>query len=242
MGRPSLRQVHTTPLGATRDRSHDSDYPLATARFTVRRDATSRSDGRVTDVLTDSGSANRQTGVLLANPTSGAIAPAALAEFTRRAVSDAAPIYDDPHDVLSRLDDMLGAEHPDVFMTALFGSTRQHDHGILISISNRGHALPLVISAGIAHPVGPQSTILGLAARRDLGGVVSQVSLGRGDQLLLVNDRPSDLPIPQPHRPEIERDLPIGASDHDLAEHVIEVYGATSVDVIVISATSGCDL
>lgn len=50
-----------------------------------------------------------------------------------------------------------------------------------------------------------------------------EVVLGVGDQLVLINDRPSDTPIPQPHRAEIVRSRPFGLSDHDLAAHVIDL-------------------
>ncbi len=236
----SVSYPHDTPLGSTPDQRRSVDTPTD-AQFTVRRDATSRSDGRVTDVLAPVDRATRRTAVFLANPTAGAIEPAALAEFARRTVRHAVPIYDDQRDVLSRVDDLLAVNHPGVFMTALFGSVQQHDHSVSVCITNRGHALPLVVSAGTARPIGVHSTVLGSTAHRDLRGDLSRVTLGRGEQLLLINDRPTDGPMPQPYRPDVVRNLPVNVSDHDLAEHIIDIYGAASVDVIVISARSGCD-
>lgn len=235
----SLSHAHSTTLDSTHDRSRGGVDTPTEAQFTVRRDAPSRSDGRVTDVLASLDHASRRTDVFLANPTAGASEPAALAEFARRSVRDAALIYDDPRDVLSRVDDLLALEHPGVFMTALFGVVDQHDHTVSVSIANRGHVLPIVVSAGAARPVGVHSTVLGSTAHRDRRGDLSRISLGRGHQLLLINDRPPDIPMPQPHRADVVRNLPIDVSDHDLAEHVIETYGASSVDVIVISAGSG---
>jgi len=233
----ALSHLHSTP-GSTHDRHRGVDT-LTEAQFTVRRDATSRSDGRVTEVLATLDHATRRPGVFLANPTVGATEPAALAEFTRRTVRDARPIYDDPRHVLSRVDDLLAVDHPGLFMTALFGSVQQHEHAVSVSIANRGHALPIVVSAGTARPVGVHSIVLGSTAHSDRRGDLSRVTLGRGDQLLLINDRPSDGPMPQPYRPDVVRNLPIDVSDHDLAEYVIELYGTSSVDVIVISASNG---
>lgn len=230
----------STPLGSAHNRRGAVDAPTI-AQFTVRRDATSRSDGRVTDVLAALDQTMRRSCVFLANPTAGAIEPAALAEFARRTVRDAALIYDDPRDVLSRVNDLLAVENPGVFMTALYAVVEQYDCAVSVSIANSGHALPIVVSAGTSRPVGVHSTPLGTTAHRDRRGDLSRVTLGGGDQLLLINDRPSDVPMPQPYRPDVVRNLPTDVSDHDLAEHVIEAYGASSVDVIVISAGCGLD-
>ncbi len=229
--------AQTPPSGALSGLHHDVAVTV-TAQFVVRRDATSRSDGRVTDVLTTSAGATRQPAVFLANPTAGPIEPAALAEFCRRAVAAGAPIYDDPHDVLSRLGDLIAVHHPGVYMTALFGSLEQQDHRITVCIANRGHVLPLVVSAGSVRPIGLHGTVLGETAHSTRQRALSRVVLGVGDQLVLINDRPSDTPIPQPHRAEIVRSRPFGLSDHDLAAHVIDLYDNASVDVIVISARS----
>lgn len=209
-----------------------------TARFVIRRDATSRSDGRVTDVLTISGGAAPQPAVFLANPTGGRVEPAALAEFCRRAVATAAPIYDDPHDVLLRLDDLVAVHHPGVFMSALFGTVETHDDHVAVCVANRGHVLPIVASAESIYPVGLHGTILGVTGRLARPRIVTRVVLRDGDQIVLVNDRPLDTPIPQPYRTDIVRSRPLGLSDHDLAAHVIDLYDNQSVDVIVISAGS----
>ncbi len=237
----ALSHAHSAPLGSTHGRSRDGVDTPTEAQFTVRRDAPSRSDGRVTDVLAALDHTTRRTDVFLANPTAGATEPAALAEFARRTVRAAALIYDDPRDVLSRVDDLLVLDHPGVFMTALFGVVDQHDHTVSISIANRGHVLPIVVAARSARPVGVHSTVLGSTAHRNRRGDLSRVTLARGDQLLLINDRPGDVPMPQPHRADVVRNLPTDVSDYDLAEHVIELYGESSVDVIVISSSSGFD-
>lgn len=235
----SLGVLHSTPPGSTLGRYRNDADARPVARFTVRRDATSRCDGRVSDVLATHDSPMR-TDLFLANPTAGATEPAALAEFARQTVRFGASIYDDPRDVLAQVDDLLAMDDPGVFMTALYGMVEQHDLAVAVSIANRGHALPIVVSAGSASHVGLHSAVLGSKAHRYFRGDLSRVTLERGDQLLLINDRPSDVPMPQPHRPDVVRNLPVGVSDHDLAEHVIEAYGTASVDVIVVSAGSAC--
>lgn len=211
------------------------------AHLTVRRDATRRSDGRVTDVFVSVGKSTSHTEIFIANPTEGVIEPAALAEFARRTVRNAAPIYDDPRDVLMRLDDVLAAGFPGVFMTALFALVQQGEGFVSVSIANRGHVLPILVTARGAHVVGLHGLVLGPRSLHRPQGELTRVMLNAADQLLLINDRPSDGPMPQPMRPHVIQHLPLRASDHDLAEHVIELYGGCNIDVIVVSGSSGDD-
>jgi hypothetical protein len=218
-----------------------ASYGPLGAQFTVRRDAASRSDGRVTDVLGPFDRVTARTDIFLANPTGGVHEPAVLAEFARRAVRNAAPIYDDPRDVLLRFDDLLAIDHPGVFVTALFATVRHAESVVSVSIANRGHALPILVSAGTARPVGLHGTILGARPYRNRQGELTRLTLRRTDQLVLINDRPIDVPIPQPLRPGVVNSLPLNSSDDELAEHVIAMYGDREIDVIVLSGSRSDD-
>lgn len=140
----------------------------------------------------------------------------AMARNTLRAVSS---VLDDPLDVMSHLHDLVRADRPQNFLTALTGCvTTKYGINTLTFVS-AGHPVPILIRDGSALAVGRPSPLVGMHDKVER--TATSIELRAGDRVVMYTDGVTDSIRPRITDQELVERVPTDAS----IESVVDVLG-----------------
>ena len=150
-------------------------------RFAARYEPASSVAGDFYDFV---GANGRKVGVMVADVSGHGVPAALIASMVKVAVSSHARLADDPAALLGEVNAVLRRNVRRNFVTATYLWFDMHRH--TVTVSNAGHAPPILIRHGTARDLGPYGALLGRFA--DAAYETATVSLVSGDRIAAWTD------------------------------------------------------
>lgn len=110
---------------------------------------------------------------------------AGVAALARHTLRTAGVLLNDPSEVLAHLHDVMQAEQPDTYLTAIYGYIDTGEH-MTVRFCSGGHPLPVLVGGGEIRTLGEGGPIIGMVPNTDRP--VTVVNVQDGEQLVLHTD------------------------------------------------------
>lgn len=143
---------------------------------------------------------------------------AGLSALARHTMRSAGSLLNDPNEVLKHLHDVVAAEQPDTYLTAIYGYIDTGEQNT-VRLSSGGHPPPVLIGQNSVRSLDEVGPIVGMVPNRERP--VMEFEVEYGDQLLLYTDGLTSTRGNEVEATDVLRTLPSNLLTDVLADVVI---------------------